>query len=227
MMKTGKMCFAGVFVLLAACSMHAAVVSVSNMSVGGYSTMPYFAGGVFSISKTGGYVDVKMYGATTTDYKITTSSLTFSPCSLLSDTSSGGVASGTFDGSSAVLTVVGSIRNKVTNTVLTSGTLLTAAMVPTTWSLNETLTDNVASGSIAFTPTGGLLVTGIAEGSNTIEIGNFNLSFLLKTVNISDFQGASYTAAPPNIQIVAAEVPEPATLAILGLGSLLLARRKK
>jgi len=223
-MKTGKICFATVFLLLAACLAPAAVVPITDMAFGGYSSMVYFSGGAFAINKTGGYVDVKLYGGTSYDYRITTSALTFSSCALTSDTSSGGVASGTFNGS-AVLTITGSIKDKLTNAVLATGTLLTATMTPTSWSLTESLTDNVASGTIAFSPTSGLLVDGIAEGSNIIKLNNFGLSFLMKTVGISDFQGASYTAAPPAIQIVG-EIPEPATLTVLALGSLLFARRK-
>jgi type 1 fimbria pilin len=75
-----------------------------------------------------------------------------------------------------------------------------------------------------------LYTGGVVEGSNTIEIGDFALTLLLKTIGISNFQSSSYAAKPPAIQMnaeqITGSVPEPATLTILGFGSMLLRRKK-
>jgi hypothetical protein len=72
-----------------------------------------------------------------------------------------------------------------------------------------------------FDPTGGVLY-----GGTDLNLGQFRMAFkALPSPNPVDFVN-SQKCLTQGIEITAVPIPEPATMAILGLGGLLLARRR-
>ena len=154
------------------------------------------------------------------DYQILNGAFTFNPDSLVLDHSAGGIALGDFAGGGTVQ-LTGDIKRLSDGVIIYSGqTLLTATMtIPdsATWLLEEE--GGYMVGSMFFNPTGGVLATG-----DELNIGEFRLAFKARPmVNPSNF-AASQTCMTQGIEIVA--VPEPATLVVLGLGGLMLVRRR-
>jgi len=154
------------------------------------------------------------------DYQLLNSVFTFNPVALVLDHSGAGIALGDFAGGGTVQ-LTGDVKRLSDGVIIYSGqTLLTATMTISgseTWLLEEE--GGYMVGSMFFNPTGGVLSTG-----DQLNIGEFRLAFkALPSVNPSNF-AASQSCLTQGIEIVA--VPEPATLAILGLGGLLLGRRR-
>ena len=212
-----------VVLLMFTCSFtQAAIVSVQSISVN-FPSVNYYSGGDFAINKTGGSADMLLYNAAT--YSVQNAAFTFSASPLLTDNSSANLAAALFSGLSTV-TLTGNLKNKTTSSIVASGQLFSAEMVNVSWALSETsATSSTIVGYADFAPTAGALFTGVTDGGDTIEIGNFRLSFSLYTSGISNFAG-NYSAMAPHIQLDAAEVPEPVTLITLALGGLFAIRKK-
>ena len=156
-----------------------------------------------------------------------TASLVLTPAGLLTDSSSGGVASATFQnnqaGAISTLSIIGSIKDNLTNAIVfPNGSLLTAQANGNAGAL-ESLT-SIFAVTQNFAITGGELATGSATGITLWP--NFRAAYDLRTSGtIDDFSGnIGYNAGTSG---VAFEVPEPLSLACLGLGALLVRARRK
>jgi hypothetical protein len=125
--------------------------------------------------------------------------------------------------------------NKTGENLISSGLLLEAEMTVDTFILKEEqIINRVVSGDdnglqVFFTPINGSM----ADGSSGITIGDFRADyFLTNSVTaflngpVVDFDTQQYNVlGPVSIQIEA--IPEPATLALLGIGGMLYARKRK
>ncbi len=153
-------------------------------------------------------------------YTISSPTVTISS-SLVQDTSSGGLASGNFQGG-GTLTIAGTL--KYNNVAITpAGTnLIVATMASQPWSLGElTGTPIILDSSIYFVPTAQGLGLGIANGSgDTLKINNFraDFTFMFVTPNPSVLNTDQSLAGMANsIQIVAAaSEPSPCMFVLAG-----------
>ena len=152
--------------------------------------------------------------------------ITVTECDLLSDSSSGGIARGEFAGS-ATLTIVGDIKDDLSNVLASGVTILQAQMDPTSWLIQEASVRTV-DGTNYFTPTGGLGNGIDLSDGTTLKIGQFRGDFSFQNVQPIDpafFDGApNLLGIASNLQITA--IPEPCTMGLLAFGGLLLRRKK-
>ena len=132
---------------------------------------------------------------------------------------------GTFAGS-ITLTITGTVKDQSANTVA-SGTLIEATMVETSWSFNQlSSTTLISDPPVTFEATGGALFG--EENGSGIYIDQFSMYFLATTV--LDFDGFDADDASGLVRMqmeTDAFVPEPATLALLSLGTVVLARKRR
>ena len=224
---------------------------VENITFG-IDTFQYYNSSQFSISKdssSGSGCVIQPHGSGYT-YNIVDFTINFSPVDYLSDNSSGGVCSGTFDGG-ATFSINGDLvlLDEFENVVATyadDALLLSADMDPaaTTWNLTETTSYSntlATEGDLDFIPTAGALYDGVTvNGGDTLYIGDIDFrlglytpsGFAFKytgtpiTTGLNNFDEIMFASSvAPTIQMTS-QIPEPATLMLLGLGGLLIRRKK-
>lgn len=228
------------FCLLLSAVSFSGTLSVKNIAF----TVPaagYYQAGYLSLA-AGGNGDIQLWSDDSYLYTIDNLMVSLTPCQLMLDRSTpdtfstyGGFVIGDFAGG-ATLTLTGDLRlnSDPVGSNIYSGTLLEADMdlsVSETWILQQTDTYvNKLVGAMDMSTVGGALDTGISYGADTIRIGNIDFSismfFPVTAQNFTQLDGGSISLAP-SIQLSAAEVPEPATLILVGLGGLICSRRKK
>jgi PEP-CTERM motif len=151
---------------------------------------------------------------------------------LLQDKSSGGLADGIF-ASGATLTINGNLYRNSDFSFAASGDLITA-VVTSQWELRELpqqSEENTVIGRAFFHITGGLL-SDSSLNDDGLSMGDFYIDFTFSacTPNVTDFSSslgnATYNCSDPTIQF-GFNVPEPASIAILGLGGFALIRRRR
>jgi hypothetical protein len=147
-------------------------------------------------------------------------------------TPSGGLAKGLF-ASGATLTINGDLYADDWSTIVATGDLITA-QVTTQWTLKELASPpyyaNTLDGRAYFHVTGGLLSSSSLNSAGLV-LGDFYIDFLFQpsVPTVTDFStllgNNTYSCLHPTIQ--GASVPEPASIAILGIGGIALLRRRK
>lgn len=202
-------------------------IAVSNVALSLPANVTYYTGGVtrqlgFTSLVTTGDLQSAASAPGVYDYQLLNTTLVFSQDSLVTDNSSGNIAKGDFAGGGTI-TLTGDLKNKTTGvTVYTNQTLLTATMaIPSsqTWTLQEQA--SYIMGAVYFNPTGGMLYNG-----TLLNIGQFRLAIsTLPMPNPVDFT-LSQKSLVTRIEMTSVVVPEPATLAVIGLGGLLLRKWK-
>ncbi len=210
------------------------VVWVENVSLG-VPGIVYYANDTVSINKDAGAFigNLDAAGGTTYEYSITDFNITLEACSLESDDSSGGVASGNFYGG-AKLTITGDLTNTEDNpdTIYVSdGVILEATMTLSsteTWNLHEEY-DGIY-GQAFFSPTAGALFDGITlAGGDVLKMSDFRADFnflgfpISNPVDFDNHTGTLMTSAG-GLQLVA--VPEPCTVLLLAFGGIGLLRNR-
>ena len=185
------------------------------------------------------YTDV-VYFSTDDSYYWLDSSMSmntfdFGASALVADLSTygpGGLAKGRF-ASGATLTINGNLYDDSYENIVASGDLVTA-VVTTQWTLEELPAParaNTLSGRAFFHITGGAL-SNPSLNTDGLVMGDFYLDFLFQATspNVSDFStllgNDTYDCLHPTIQ-GATMIPEPASLIIMGIGSMAMIRRKK
>lgn len=220
-----------VYVLLCALAVftstaQSGIVSVENIAFN-LPVVVWYQNPNFTINATGAGT-IQMWGGTAYSYSINNANVTITPCALQHDGTTGGQVIGDFNGG-ATMTVSGDLYKS--GTLLATGQLLVGEMdvsASETWQLAETSSSSnqISNGSTDFTLTGGLLQGGIADGSDTLRIGDMALKLQFNGQTMTNFASTPMAmATSPIFQIAAVEVPEPMTLVLLGLGSLLLRRK--
>ena len=170
---------------------------------------------------------MRTVGAPAYNYKINSGLVTISQSVLIDDLSSGGTAHGEFAGG-ATLTVEGTVENISTGET-SFGIILEATMDLSalhTWELLEDGYENFDV-SLNFTPTDGGLNMGMVVGSDTLIIGVFRADLSFQQCGpggVDNFSSKNILGMANTIQITA--IPEPATVLLLGFGTLLIYRRK-
>ena len=224
---------------------------VENITFG-IDTFQYYSSSQFSISKdssSGSGCVIQPHGLGYT-YNIVDFTINFSPVNYLGDNSGGGVCSGTFAGG-ATFTINGDLvlldgDENVVATYADDALLLSAAMDPatTTWNLTETTSYSntlATEGELDFIPSAGALFDGVTvNGGDTLYIGEMDLRLGLYTpagfaykypgmpimTGLDNFNEIMFASAvAPTIQITS-QIPEPATLVLLGIGSICWIRKK-
>ncbi len=175
-------------------------------------------------------------GESVSTYYIYPSDGTFAmePSDLLSDGTSGNgeIALGFFD-SGATLTINGNLyRDFGDYGLAASGDLIIGEIIGE-WQLEEQtgqVQPNTVAGRAIFAITGGVLSDSLLNTDGLV-MGNFYVDFTFENCSptVTDFTTLLgddiYTCNAPKIQM--GVVPEPSTVALLGLGALALFRRKK
>lgn len=137
-----------------------------------------------------------------------------------------GTNTGTFS-SPATLTVTGNLIKKSTSADLTGNvTLFVATMDSSSMVMTEALS-KFATGSALFTPTGGALFTGVADGSITLVLPEFTMGLWGRGVTVLFGAANSMTPTTASVQITTNAVPEPLTISLLAAGMLALSRKRK
>lgn len=213
-------------------------VNVKNISLSMPATFYYFDGS-FQLDTTGAesivVADVQTYDAIGSeyDYRIEDARFVFSPCGLAADNSVsygmlGGQAIGEFYGGGSLTLTGNLVKSTDTATVLYSGTILVADMQLTdaeTWVLKEqNYLTSILSSAFLMDPVDGGLNSGIDVGEDTLVIAEMNVGFTFVSAGVKDFS-TPLSAPAPHVQIAAA-IPEPMTLSLLGIGFLMLRRKK-
>ena len=133
-----------------------------------------------------------------------------------------GTSAGSFGGP-ATLTVTGKLIKNATSADLTGNvTLLVATMSSPSLDVCEVFSQ-FASGAALFSTTGGELFGGVADGANTLFVGDFGMGLWGSGVDVlfADNSMAPYNAG---VQIT---TPEPATIGLFSMGMLILLRKRK
>ena len=211
----------------------AGVVNVGDIALTMPNTMFYqggIQGGTFAVN-----TQMPVFGSLRTadslgyDYQIINAVVNTTPSSRLQDTSSNGMASGDFAGG-VTLTITGQLMEISTGNVYAAMPLLAADIVPNgpVWTMQETANTGELDISAIFRAFGGL-GAGIAVGNgDVLVIGEFraDFSFGFLSENPINLSGsAPLTSNLATLQITA--IPEPATLALLGIGGLLFRKIRK
>jgi hypothetical protein len=182
------------------------------------------------------YIDILSFSTEDSSYYIdsfaTGGTFAFGPSALVSDlTPSGGLAKGLF-ASGATLTINGDLYNEDESEIVANGDLVTA-VVTTQWVLKELpypARDDTMDAQVFFHITGGTL-SNASLNSAGIVLGDFYLdfSFAACSPEVTDFStmlgNNTYSCVHPSIQ--GSSIPEPASVALLSLGGMVLFRRKK
>ena len=231
MRSRGNYLIGGFFlIILCAISVNsqAALVEVEDIQLPIPVTQVYNWSGSGLLHITGGTTSsalLRVKGAAGYEYGIQ-ATVTLSPCNMIDDSqSSGGVAHGVFQGG-ATLTVTGDLWEFGSGTYYATGeTLLVATMALDNWDVMEDGYE-FFDGSAYFSPTNGGLNTGIAVGGgDVLTIGDFRADLSFKSMTpVNNFSSVNIMGLTNTIQITT--VPEPATVLLLGFGSLLICRRK-
>lgn len=173
--------------------------------------------------------DVKINADATYDYQLKNASFQFAPSMRTVDVYPAGIpfAMAQFAGGSN-LVVTGELWKKGGAAALFSGTVLEAQVSDASFTLMELAGNNVTTtADINMAVTGGELATGAASGFVMLD---FTLSFLFNAsvdpdtgMGVSNFTSSDYeTGVSGAIVQIDAPLPEPATLAVLGLGCLMI-----
>ncbi|MGD0078050.1 MAG: PEP-CTERM sorting domain-containing protein [Sedimentisphaerales bacterium] len=198
----------------------------------------YGSGQYFKPNSTGGTSNAQInllgftsQGQTDPDYYMFYGDFAMGQSKLLQDKSSGGLANGIF-ASGATLTINGDLYANDFSTVVATGDLIKAE-VTAQWELRELPPQSQANtviGRAFFHITGGALSNSSLNDAG-LSIGDFYIDFTFSgcTPNVTDFSSALgssiYNCSDPTIQF--GFVPEPASVALLGLGGLALLRRRR
>jgi len=188
-----------------------------------FEDLPYYSNQTLGFDQaTTLNADVAIYTTGVYAYTITDAVVSLSDMAL----TSGGGTTGTFAGP-ATLTVTGNLIKNSTAASLTSGsvTLLVATMDADSFVMSQVF-DYYAAGSALFTPTGGALLGGVADGSDLVKISNFGMGLWGYGTNVLFGTNNSMTPDEAGVQINA-QIPEPLTISLLSMGLLILSRRRK
>ena len=220
----------GLVLSIAASTGYAALMEVKDVQFT-FGTTVFYDGASQSFAFNASAItgDLSIPTSPSYEYSIHNAVVSFTNSALVSDTSAGGIANGTFAGG-VTLTVTGRLVENATNTEYApaGSTLIIAAMDDATWTIQELFT-NYAVGSAEFTTTGGLLYdTGLSAGNVDLMIDRFVMGFYTSTLTtLSNFGSTNITGVAPRVQLYTDAVPEPATLSLLGLGGLACLSRKR
>lgn len=157
-----------------------------------------------------------------------TATLDWTGSTLNTDTSAGGTMSGSFN-AGGTLTITGDLYNEFFVPVFT-GVLLTGTV--SSFTALEPATPNFIDTGVAptFTPTGGVLADG-SLGIGALQLaGQYYMAFTVTGArqnggDLEDLQSDIVTVDSYKMQLIA--IPEPASLALLGLGALVAVRRRR
>lgn len=176
---------------------------------------------------------VTVAGESTPSYYMYYGDFIMDASALVADLSAGGMADGKF-AAGATLTINSDLcRDFGDYGIAASGDLI-IANVMYEWELQEQdsppYLSNTVRGHASFDITGGALSDG-ALNDDGLVLNDFSLQFTfeLTSPTVTDFStllgDATYTCSGPKVQIGA--LPEPATMLLLGIGSLVVLLRKK
>ncbi len=172
------------------------------------------------------------------DYEIRGAEFNLTESSILSDESytvpyfmNPKIAKGKFD-AGAIITITGSITTQgAAEEVFPTGIILEAVVSSEFWvEEKQGMPNNMVNMRMSLTVTGGELATGAVTGFKLFEDSTADITLLWCSqpenlgLAVEDFQSDIWYLSPSMVQIY--PVPEPMSLGLLGLGWLLILRRK-
>jgi hypothetical protein len=210
---------------------------IENIQGSLYATSWYYGNGdYFKPNYTGGgdaqinLLGLSTQGQSEPDYWMLYGTFAMEQSALVQDLS-GELAHGVF-ASGAMLTINGDLYTNDFSAIVATGDLIIAE-VTAQWELRELPSPAVANtvnGRAFFHITGGALSDSSLNADGLL-LGDFYLDFTFQptTPRVTDFStllgNATYSCNAPNIQ--GGAVPEPTSIAILGLGGLALIRKRR
>jgi hypothetical protein len=237
-MKSARFLAAGMFLVSIVLSNCAYAVLIDDIQ-GTLLQTQWYSGSTdtFQTKAIGGYpadIDILEFSTVNssgTEYVMFGGSFSITPSALISDqtATNDGRAKGTF-ASGATLTISGDLFRNDFSGVVASGDLI-VAQITNSWQLEEMdpyYPDNTVRGHAYFNITGGALFNGTSNLDGLVlDDFSLNFTFELCTPAVTDFAttSATYECGTPKVQF--GPVPEPATVMLLGLGTLAIFRKKR
>jgi len=221
------------FVLLAACLLVvpsvAGTVEIKEIQFS-FIGLPYYSQQTLGFSQAAefdGSVAIPT-GSDTVDYGAYTISGAVVTLSSTALSDGYDTSTGTFDGP-ITLTITGTLYDVQTLTAITGNVVLLEASMDSDSLVMEEVFTNFASGSALFTTTGGALYLGnggVVNGDEVLYLDDFGMGLWGSGVTVL-FGDDSMTPYNASLQITTNAIPEPATLGLLSIGTIFLARKRK